>query len=361
MPPARPVALLLASLSLVPAARAAPADPATAAPVVAAAEREGKLVVYSTTDSVYAAPVLKDFQSLHPRIAVEYDDMSTTEVYNRFIAEAAAGSGTGDVLWSSSMDLQVKLASDGYAQAYDSPEAPSLPSWAVWKREAFGTTYEPISFVYNKRLLEPREVPQSHAELVKALQANPDRFRGKLAVMDPERSGLGYLLLAQDARNDPAFDVAAAAYGRAGVRTYPGTGAMLERILSGEHLIGFNVIGSYALARQKRDPAVGIVHPRDYTLVITRIALIPRAARHPNAAKVFLDYLLSARGQDAIARAGLFAIRGDVSGEATSAELRRTLGAALRPIPVGPELLEDLDPAKRLAFLARWQKAIGTK
>ena len=48
-------------------------------------------------------------------VKVEYNDMNTTEIYNRFISERAAGSGSADVLWSSSMDLQVKLVSDGAA------------------------------------------------------------------------------------------------------------------------------------------------------------------------------------------------------------------------------------------------------
>src|SRR6185369_10419863 len=101
-------ALAGAALSLAGATARAAAGPATAPDVVAAAEKEGKVVVYSTTDSSSTAPLVKDFNALYPKIAVEYDDMNSTEVYNRFVSEAAAGAGTGDLLWSSSMDLQVK-------------------------------------------------------------------------------------------------------------------------------------------------------------------------------------------------------------------------------------------------------------
>jgi len=341
-------------------AAAAPGDPATSPQIVAAAEAEGKVVVYSTTDSSSAAAMLKDFAALHPKIAVEYNDMNSTELYNRFVSEAAAGAGSGDVLWSSAMDLQIKLASDGYTQAYASPEAPKLPSWAVWKNEAFGTTYEPIAFVYNKRLLEPKEVPQSHADLVKALRAHPDRFKGKLTSYDPERSGLGFLLITQDAQDDKTFWDTAKAYGSVGPKLYTSTGAMMERILSGEHLIGFNMIASYAVLKQKKDPSLGIVYPKDYTLVMSRIALLPKAAKHPAAAKVFLDYLLSARGQRVLANGGsIFALRPEVEGELGVAGVTKALGASVRPIPVGPGLLGYLDPAKRLEFLKQWQQAIS--
>jgi iron(III) transport system substrate-binding protein len=260
------------------------------------------------------------------------------------------------------MDLQIKLANDGYVAEYQSPEASSLPSWAVWKNEAFGTTFEPIGFVYNKRLLKPEEVPQSHAELVKALNEKPERFKGKVTSYDPERSGLGFLLITQDERIDPTFAEAMKAYGKVGVKLYTSTGAMLERIQSGEHLIGFNMIASYALVRQKKDPSIGIVYPKDYTLVMTRIAIIPKAAKNPNAAKVFLDYLLSTRGQDVIGnKAGLFSIRPDVKGETTAATLEKNMGSSLKPIPVSPALLVYLDQSKRLEFLKKWQQAIGTK
>lgn len=358
---ARSIALAAATGLALPMAARAGGDPRTAAAVVAAADQEGKLVVYSSTDSVIAAPLLKDFAALHPRIQVEFNDLNTTEIYNRFVAEAAAGAGTGDLLWSSSMDLQMKLVQEGYAADYRSPEAPDLPAWATYRGEAYGTTYEPIVFVYNKRLLKPEEVPQTHAALAALLRAQTPRFKGKLTAYDPERSGVGFLLVTQDAREDPAFDETAKAYGLAGIRLYTSVGAMLERIGSGEHVLGFNIFASYASARQKKDPSLGVVYPQDYCLVLSRIAFVPKAAKHPNAAKVFLDYLLSRRGQEVVAKAGLGSIRPDVQGEGTAATLSKTLGQSLRPIAVGPTLLEHLDQGRRLDFLNRWQKALGTK
>ena len=61
------------------------------------------------------APLVKDFNTLYPGITVEYNDMNSTELYNRFISETAAGGDTADALWSSAMDLQMKLAAGGYA------------------------------------------------------------------------------------------------------------------------------------------------------------------------------------------------------------------------------------------------------
>jgi iron(III) transport system substrate-binding protein len=167
------------------------------------------------------------------------------------------------------------------------------------------------------------------------------------------------MLITQDRSDDPGFKDTLAAYGFAQTKVYTSTGAMLEKITSGEHLLGFNMIGSYVIAKGKKDPNVGMVMPKDYMLVMSRIAILPKAAKHPNAGKVFLDFLLSQGGQEIMARkSDLFAIRAGVTGEFTATQLQQQMGDKLKPIPVGPQLLENLDQARRLQFLREWQAAV---
>src|SRR5579864_4233107 len=64
------------------------------------AKKEGRLIVYSVTDTALVRPLIKDFESLYG-IKVEYNDMNSTELYNRYISENAASSTSADVLWSS--------------------------------------------------------------------------------------------------------------------------------------------------------------------------------------------------------------------------------------------------------------------
>jgi iron(III) transport system substrate-binding protein len=194
---------------------------------------------------------------------------------------------------------------------------------------------------------------------VRALREQPERWRGKVAIYDPAATGIGFLLLTQDARSDPRFPELARALGEARVQLCTTTAEMVRRLASGEALLAVDVIGSYALLERRRNPSLAFVTPRDYTLIMSRIALIPRAAPHPAAAKVFVDYLLSARGQQMLAKAELFAIRPEATGAATASALARQLGKSLRPIPVGASLLVYLDRAKRADFLRRWQESTG--
>ena len=336
--------------------------PANYKEIVAAAQKEGKLVVYSTTDSASAEPLLKDFKALYPFLQVEYNDLNSTELYNRFISEAAAGAGTADLLWSSAMDLQIKLDADGYAQVYESAELKHLPPWSVADKRAYGTTLEPLVIVYNKRLLPADAVPQSHADLLRLLKEKIQLFKGKVTMYDAEKSGVGFMLITQDFLNWPRFWELAAAFGKSEGKYYTSAGAMMEKVASGEHLLGYNVFGSYALLRMKKDPNIGIVYPKDYTLGMSRIAFIPKAARQPNAGKLFLDYLLSKRGQNLMANQSLLhSVRGDVQGQATAATLYKELGDKLKPIPVSAKLLEYLDPGKRLEVLNKWKQTARTQ
>ena len=337
--------------------------PASYAATIAGAEQEGRLIIHSTTDRAIAAPLVEDFQVLYPQIEVLYQDMNSTDLDNTYLSDVLTSPTTADILWSSAMDLQFRLATSGRAQEYASPEIAKLPDWAVWKNRAFATTYEPVVFIYNKGLLKDDEVPRSHAELARALTEKRDRFAGKVVTYDIGRSGLGFLLATQDDQVSPEYWALAKALGGAGTRFAATTEAMIARVARGEDLIAYNALGSYVSIESKANAALGFVFPRDYTLVVTRIMLIGEKASNPNAARLWVDYILSRRGQTVMASgANLFSLRSDVEGANTAAALAKSLGASLKPIALGPNLtVSYADRTKRLAFLKQWQQAVGAK
>ena len=113
-------------------------------------------------------------------------------------------------------------------------------------------------------------------------------------------------------------------------------------------------------AKAASDDALGYVFPRDYTLVMSRILIANKEADHPNAAKLWIDYLLSQRGQTVLANASrLHAIRDDVEGENTAARLKQMLGASERPIAVGPALIGYLNNQNYRDFILQWKKALS--
>ncbi|WP_258058009.1 ABC transporter substrate-binding protein, partial [Serratia marcescens] len=145
---------------------------------------------------------------------------------------------------------------------------------------------------------------------------------------------------------------------KGGLAVQSSTGTMMERVSSGENLIGFNILGSYAEARAKSDPSLGIVYPKDYTLVLSRVSFISKEAGNPNAAKLWFDYVLSEKGQNILAnQADIPSIRNDIEGKNDIDGMTKLLGNALKPIPVDDSLLEYLQPAKRLDYIKQWRAA----
>jgi iron(III) transport system substrate-binding protein len=318
---------------------------------VRAGEREGELVVYLNSDG--HETVSDGFRQRFPKIKVRLVELPAHKIRQRLIAETDAGKPVADLVWSSAMDIQVKLINDGYAQTYRSPEAKGLPAWAIWRDQGFGVTAEPIVFAYNKKLLKESEVPRSHAALLAALRSNPDRWRGKIAMYDPETSAVGFMYMSSDLQ---AYPDAGALYD-ALARSEPGLfvpGAPLLTSLSGPHVIAVEVTSFFAdWWRRNRDPDVGYVVPSDYHLLLSRVAFVTRSAPHPKAARLVLDYLMSDEGQRRLAQSGLPPIR-PVGGEPTP-------GAAGRPIRVGPALLANFDQGRRAELLARWKAAAGDR
>jgi iron(III) transport system substrate-binding protein len=203
-------------------------------------------------------------------------------------------------------------------------------------------------------------VPHTRRDLVRLIEADPVRFMRKVVTYDLENSGLGFLLATQDAQTaDLLWDVARA-LGKARAREVPTTAAMLQSLASGESALAYNVLGAYAQAKIRETPSIGFVHPQDYTLVGTRIAFISKRAAHPDAARLWLDHLLSKRGQSVLAkRSGLFAVRRDAEPEPPAATSDPGAPVRPRPIAIGPSLMAYLDRHKRQDFLKQWKRALA--
>lgn len=317
------------------------------------AESTDVLVVDSSTNTDVFQGVLEDFSRLNPTVGVRYTELPTRVLYDGVLARAAAepGARTGpDVILSSSMDLQTKLVNDGYTQPHRSVQTESLPAWANWRDEVFSIGAEALVMVYDTRQLTPEAAPSTRRELLAMLRAPERKLAGRIGTYDVQRSGIGYLAAAQDARLDSMAGALLAAFGANGVMVEESADGTLDRLERGEIALAYNMLESYAQRRIAQGAPLAIVRPEDYTLVLSRAALIPRQAPRPDLAARFLDYLLSERGQQVIAReSGMLTVRGPTAAQA---------GPAARPVGLGVGLLVYLDELKREYFLRSWRAAL---
>jgi ABC-type Fe3+ transport system substrate-binding protein len=312
-----------------------------------------QLTVRGTTDIALFEPVLEMFVARVGNTRIDYEQWGSNDLYAITEADCRAGSGTADLIVSSSIDQQVKLANDGCALAYRSAETDQIPAVSNWRDEVFGITREPAVIVYNRATIGDAPPPRSRFDVIDLLRPEDSPFRGRVATYDIEASGLGYLFAFADAQQATTFGSLIEAFGRSGAVTTCCSAAIIDGVASGEYLLAYNVLGSYALARADENPDIVVVAPDDYTLVLSRAALIPRHAKASALAGDLLDFLLSPAGRAALKSANLIVETGE--GVHDALRLPGNPEISLRPIPLSPALLVGLDQHKRREFIARWR------
>ncbi|WP_244492512.1 extracellular solute-binding protein [Aureimonas sp. AU22] len=353
-PPRALAALLLLAVLLLPIGGAGAAETIYPAPD---GSQGARLTILGATDTALFAHLVRGFQMQRPDVTVAYDEGETLGIYEAF---AKGMTPQPDIMMSSASDLQVKLVNDGFARGLTLSGAASLPGWAQWRSELFGFTFEPAVIVYNPDIISEDEVPRSHLELAELLERQAVRLAGRIATYDVARSGVGYMLAAQDQSVSSYFWRLASAFGRAGVRLSGASPAILDGIERGDLALGYNVLGSYAFARQAAGARIGIVVPDDYVLVVTRSMFVPVGARRPDLGEAFLQFALSADGQAILAgSAALGAVVPGSPGRWTAESIAALGRGAVQPVPLGPSLLVGLDRQRRARFLDTWMEIVA--
>lgn len=316
------------------------------------------LLVRGATDLATFGPVVESFAESFPGTRVTLEQWNTISLDEVARADCLARSRGADLLISSAADLMVKLVNTGCAATHMSTLTGALPADRNWRDQLFGVTQEPAVMVYNRNLLPEPMRPKSRFELLDLLRQPDTPFAGgRIATYDIHASGVGYLFAFVDSRQASTFGSLIEAFGRLGAVATCCSAEITEGVRTGQYLLAYNVLGSYALDLAETYPELAVVAPSDYTLVLSRAVMIPRESANAAAAGNLIDFLLSPKGQAALARQHL-TVR---IGEGADIPFPPDSVAAQRPIPLSPVLLVGLDRQERARFLAAWDAAFAIK
>ncbi len=302
--------------------------------------------ILSTADIDVFEPIILAFQKNNPEIAINYTVASSTEVMRAIYDEKSSF----DLVISSAMDLQTKLANDGFAQTYTSTETDALPDWGKWRNQVYAFAQEPAVLVLSNQAFTNLAIPRTREELISLLRDNPDLFKGKIGTYDVRTSGLGYLFATQDSRNTESFWRLTEVMGRLDTQLYCCSGQMISDVSAGKLAFAYNVLGSYANSRHADTPGISVVPLNDFISVMLRTALIPGNASNPEAGGRMIDFLSQLTDYPELtSQTGLPPI------DRTAVESHTTV----RPIRLGPGLLVFLDAMRRENFLRSWVSSIS--
>ncbi|WP_181708022.1 ABC transporter substrate-binding protein [Chthonobacter rhizosphaerae] len=342
--PSRAAAVVLAGL--LAAGLAAFAGPA----------RAETLVIAGSTDRSAMEPLIAGFRAANPDVELAYVERDTVALFAAVVDGAL--DPAPDVVISSAADLQIRLANDGHSRPYRSNATARLPEWARWRDEAFGFTFEPLVFVTNPSLLPGDAAPRTRAALADLIRSRPD-LKGRVATYDVATSGVGYLLSSIDSILMSDYWPFVAEVSEGGLLTFCCTSDVIDAVADGRAAVGYNVLGSYAWARQAAGTPIDILYPEDFMTVVSRVALLTRTGESPRAAERFLDWLLSADAQRVLAHEALLsAIDDRIADGLGQTSIRDAAQGPIRPIGLNAQLLAMTDPLRRARFIALWTSVV---
>ena len=297
----------------IPAAPDAGGSRSEWAQVVEAAKREGQVSVLSQTGEPVAEALAYAFERAYPDIHVEFNGMIGAQMVTKILTERAAGLYSVDVVVHGTTSvingLLPEAAIDPIVPALVGPD--NDPS--KWRGGAYEFADEEgkyallflgglkIPLVYNPTLVRADEIT-SYRDLL------DPKWKGKIAMLDPRVAGAGLASsIFMYSTPELGKEYLAALFKQDIVITKDDR-QLTDWIARGQYPIGLASNDFTALDMKARGvpieslPAEAVKEGTYVTGAWGSVALLNRAP-HPNAARVYLDWLLSREGQEGAAQA----------------------------------------------------------
>lgn len=265
---------------------------------------EDKLTIVTSFPKDLTAVYQKAFMKKHPGTRVEILNKQTSAGI-KFVQETASKNQT-DMFWASAPDA-FEVLKDSKLLAQYKPKAQGIPAkvgaFPINDPEGyfFGFAASGYGIMYNTRYLEAKKLPvaKEWADLTKAT------YHNHVAISAPSRSGTTHLTIETILQGE-GWDK-----GWATVKDMAGNFAQVtersfgvpDGVNSGAFGFGI-VIDFFGFSSKASGFPVEFVYPTVTTVVPANIAIVKNAP-HPKAAEAFVEYLLSAEGQELLFDKGI--------------------------------------------------------
>ena len=267
------------------------------------AKAEGKLVAYLAMNAADAVTVQTNFEKKYLAIKVELVRMGAPSILQRILTEQRGGKTFADVVLGFGF-VHYELAQQKLLAQYDSPERKNYV--AQFKdTEGFWTNVMSIvhTIAYNPKLVPTSELPTRYADLLLA------KWHGKLGLNSNNLMFLAGMIghFGRDAGMDFLQKLAAQA-----PQVRSGGTLLATLVAAGEFPLGFSINENNVENLKLKGAPLDWLKPADpFYGELVPIGIMAGAA-HPNAARLFIDYVLSKEGQELFRNLGKIPARSDV-------------------------------------------------
>ena len=261
----------------------------SAASIRDGAEAEGKLMFYAAFNANDSKTLTDGFKKLYPKIDATFYRTTDAQLMERILTENRAGQNLWDVAMTTSF-YGHNLKKRGLFAAYDSPERKHFRDGykdpeAMWT--SIYTNY--AAFGYDTRAVAQSSLPKSHADLLKP------EWKGQIGMDSKPYEWFGTIVKAMGDEKGLSFMRELAKL----VQLRSGRTLVAQLVAAGEFK---GALTAYSQTFEVLKPAGA---PVDWVYVNPVFANIhpvgiSAKAPHPNAARLFMDFVLSRRGQERI-------------------------------------------------------------
>ncbi len=272
--------------------------------VIEGARKEGQLVFYSGMPIPDAQEILSTLEKKYPFIKTTFYRATGSALVSRIQTEQRAGTHIWDVMNATGFEPYA-LVEQGYFAKYDSAERRDFPEGHKDNDGMWATMYTtPMVVSYNVKLVAPADLPKDYADLLSP------KWKGRLGMDSSDLewyANLRKIWGAEKARNFLE------GLKRQDIRFAQGR-SMLTGLLSGGEiaLLVNNFLQNAIEAKHKGSPVEFLA--LDPVVSAAGLVGINRLAPHPNAARLFVDFVLSREGQELIVKSDRSSVRKDVAG-----------------------------------------------
>lgn len=259
-----------------------------AAGIAQASAVEGKLVLYTSQPNTDAQQTADAFMAKYPGVTVEWVRDGTPKILSKLRAEIEAGQPQPDVLLIADVVTMEGLKAEGRLLAYPEADISAYDAGLMDKDKSyFSTKLITTGIVYNSKA---PFVPTSWLDLAKP------EAKGLVAMPSPLTSGAAMIHTVTLTGNLAEGWDFYAELAKNGAQAAGGNGDILKAVSGGDKLYG--MIVDYMPIREKAKGApVEFVFPKEGVSAVTEPVAILSTAKNVEAAKAFIDFILSEDGQ----------------------------------------------------------------
>lgn len=258
--------------------------------LIAAAKKEGSLTVYGSCEEAYLSAACQKFESMYG-IQVDYQRLSTGEVYTKI--EEEAGSPSGDVWFGGTTDPYNEAVSAGLLESYDAKNASHLMASQYKDKDGYwyGIYKGILGFMVNKEELSRLgiEAPKDWDDLLKP------EYKGLIGISNPSTAGTAKLIIntmVQMKGHDQAMEYLKSLDTNIYQYTKSGSGPS-KMVGPGECVIAVGFLHDGITQILAGYDNIELIIPSSGTSYEIGATAIFKGCKHENAAKLWIEYALS--------------------------------------------------------------------